>query len=180
MCDDPRTYGCCERRRPLGGIGKTVEVDETYVGGERPGKRGRGAAGKTIVLGIIERGGNIIAKVVPDGSAKSLAHTVARNVIEGTEIFADMHPSYHGLKHKFDLKRVNKDQDGYVGPNGEHVNSIENFWRHLKCSIKGTHVNVSPQHLERYVKEFEFRFNRRMRPDAMLSELLTRFPEQGD
>ena len=57
------------------------------------------------------------------------------------------------------------------------VNSIENFWRHLKCSIKGTHISVSPKYLERYAKEFEFRFNRRMRPERMLSELLSRFPE---
>ena len=62
------------------------------------------------------------------------------------------------------------------GPNGETVNAIENFWRHLKCSIEGTHTSVSRQHLERYVKEFEFRFNRRMRPETMLFELLTRFP----
>ncbi len=163
--------------RPLGGNGEAVEVDETYVGGERPGKRGRGAAGKTIVLGMLERNGDLIAKVVPDGSTKSLAHTVARNVKAGTEVVADMHKGYDALEHRFELKRVNKDRDGYVGPDGEHVNSIENFWRHLKCSIKGTHVSVSGKHLERYVKEFEFRFNRRMRPEAMLAELLTRFPE---
>lgn len=162
---------------PLGGNGEAVEVDETYVGGERKGKRGRGAAGKTIVLGMLERNGDLIAKVVPNGGTKALAHTVARNVVAGTEVVADMHKGYDALEHKFDLKRVNKDRDGYVGPDGEHVNSIENFWRHLKCSIKGTHVSVSGQHLERYVKEFEFRFNRRMRPETMLAELLTRFPE---
>ena len=164
---------------PLGGNGEAVEVDETYVGGERKGKRGRGAAGKTIVLGMLERNGDLIAKVVPNGSTKALAHTVARNVVEGTEVVADMHKAYDALEHKFDLKRVNKDRDGYVGPDGEHVNSIENFWRHLKCSIKGTHVSVSGKHLERYVKEFEFRFNRRMRPETMMAELLTRFPELG-
>lgn len=163
---------------PLGGNGEAVEVDETYVGGERKGKRGRGAAGKTIVIGMLERNGDLIAKVIPNVSTKSLAHTVARNVVPGTEIVADMASGYDALEHKFDLKRVNKDRDGYVGPDGEHVNSIENFWRHLKCSIKGTHVSVSGKHLEVYVKEFEFRFNRRMRPETMLAELLTRFPEQ--
>ena len=54
---------------------------------------------------------------------------------------------------------------------------VENFRRHLKCSIKGTHISVSHKYLERYAKEFEFRFNRRMTPGRMLSELLSRFPE---
>ncbi len=51
------------------------------------------------------------------------------------------------------------------------------MWRHLKCSIEGTHISVSPKYLERYAKEFEYRFNRRMRPETMLDELLSRFPE---
>ena len=55
------------------------------------------------------------------------------------------------------------------------VNSIENFWRHLKCSINGTHTSVSAKHLNGYVKEFEFRFNRRNRPETMFSELVSTF-----
>ena len=167
----------CDGDAPLGGNGEVVEVDETYVGGVRSGKKGRGAAGKTIVLGMIEREGRVITKVVPDGTKKSLAMNVARNVEPEAQIVADMHPSYDALDRKFDLTRVNKDRDGYVGPNGEHVNSIENFWRHLKKSIEGTHISVSPKYLERYTKEFEYRFNRRMTPETMLDELLSRFPE---
>ena len=78
----------------------------------------------------------------------------------------------------YDLKRINKKALGrYVGPRGESVNAIENFWRHLKCSITGTHNNVGKDYLERYAKEFEYRFNRRMTPEVMLEELITRFPE---
>ena len=55
------------------------------------------------------------------------------------------------------------------------VNAIEGFWRHLKCSIQGTHTSVSPKYLGRYAKEFEFRFNRRERPEVMLPELLSTF-----
>ena len=55
------------------------------------------------------------------------------------------------------------------------VNGIENFWRHLKCSIQGTHTSVSAKHLGRYVKEFEYRFNRRNRAETMLAELLSTF-----
>jgi len=55
------------------------------------------------------------------------------------------------------------------------VNGIENFWRHMKCSINGTHTSVSAKHLNSYVKEFEYRFNRRNRPETMLPELLSTF-----
>jgi len=86
--------------------------------------------------------------------------------------------SYDLLARKFDLRRVNK-EDWFVEEDGTHVNSIENFWRHLKQSIKGTHTSVSPEKLETYAKEFEYRFNRRLRPETMLLELLCRFPEMA-
>lgn len=156
---------------PLGGAGKVVEVDESYFGG-----KGTGKDKKTIVLGIMERDGKVLAKVVPNASMRSLTIGVAGNVKDKSIIDADMNRSYDGLSRRYDLRRVNK-EEGYVGPNGECVNAIENFWRHLKCSIKGTHTSVSPEYLERYIKEFEYRFNRRMTPETMLSELLSRFPE---
>ena len=78
----------------------------------------------------------------------------------------------------YGLRRINKEELGaYVTGDGVTVNAVENFWRHLKCSIQGTHVSVSKKHMAKYVKEFEYRFNRRMTPGAMFSELLTRFPE---
>lgn len=168
---------------PIGGEGVIVEIDEVYVGGHRPGVRGRGAAGKGILLGMVERGegGQVMIKQVSDTKSKTLQPIIAANVAEGTEIHTDGHDGYmHLPKAGFEVKQVNKKATGkYVGPNGETVNAIENFWRHLKCSIKGTHVSVSPKYLERYAKEFEFRFNRRMRPETMLAELLARFPEKG-
>jgi hypothetical protein len=64
----------------------------------------------------------------------------------------------------------------YVGFDGASVNQIESFWRHLKCSIVGTHVSVSPKYLGRYAKEFEFRFNRRHTPAEMFPALISPFP----
>ena len=166
---------------PIGGEGKVVEIDEAYVGGRRDGqgKRGRSLDGQTVVFGMVERGGDVIVKVVPDAKKATLQPIISDNVLPGTEVHTDKFRGYDGLEDRgFDVRRVNKDKLGkYVGPNGETVNAIENFWRHLKCSIEGTHVSVSPQHLERYAKEFEYRFNRRMRPETMLDELLSRFPE---
>ena len=165
---------------PIGGEGKVVEIDEAYVGGHRPGVRGRGAAGKGILLGMVERGGGqIMVKQVPNTKKATLQPLIEANVKDGTEIHTDGHDGYQGLPAAgYEVKKVNKRATGkYVGPDGETVNAIENFWRHLKCSIEGTHISVSPKYLERYAKEFEYRFNRRMRPDAMLGELLSRFPE---
>ena len=84
-----------------------------------------------------------------------------------------------GRGNRYTHKRVNHSKDEYVGPAGETTNSIENFFGHLKRSLKGTHNNVSPKYLEAYVKEFEYRFNRRTTPEVMLDELLSRFPELG-
>ena len=164
---------------PLGGEGSVVEVDETYVGGKSKGIRGRGSKGKTVVLGMVQPNDDAVIKVVPNIKADTLQGEIAKHVAKGTEVHADQLFSYNHLeKRGYDLKRVNKDKSGkYVGPNGESVNAVENFWRHLKESINGTHTSVSAKYLETYAKEFEYRFNRRMRPETMLSELLSRFPE---
>ncbi|MEM1234714.1 MAG: IS1595 family transposase [Pseudomonadota bacterium] len=163
---------------PIGGEGKVVEVDETYYGTNK-GKRGRSTDGKAILMGMVERDGRVITKVVPDIKSETLQDEIEAHVEKGTEVHADQLNSYNHLDKKgYGLKRVNKHRDGkYVGPNGESVNGVENFWRHLKESIAGTHTSVSPKYLERYAKEFEYRFNRRTTPEVMMSELLSRFPE---
>jgi transposase-like protein len=164
---------------PLGGEGQIVEVDEAYVGGAKKNERGRSRS-KTAVIGMVERGGGeAIVKVIPDASSKTLHGTIEANVVKGTEVHADSWRGYNGLEERgFTVKRINKHKDGrYVGDDGESVNAVENFWRHLKKSIEGTHISVSGKYLETYAKEFEYRFNRRMRPETMLDELLTRFPE---
>lgn len=161
---------------PLGGIGKVVEIDETMVGGKRPGKRGRGAAGKTVVLGIMERDGKVMTHVVPNVRRESLMPVIEANVAEGSEIHTDELQSYKGLDAKgFTHTTVNHGQGEYVSPTGAHVNGIESYWRLLKVSIDGTHIWVSKKHLGKYAKEFEFRFNRRARPASMLPDLLTSF-----
>lgn len=161
---------------PLGGEGQHVEVDETMVGGVRRGKRGRGAAGKTIVFGMLHRDGEIMVKVVPNVKMATLQPLIEANVLPDTNIHADELKSYDGLEKKgYFPKRVNHSAGEYVGFDGATVNSIENFWRHLKNGIRGTHIWVSPEKLERYAKEFEYRFNRRSCAETMLSELLTTF-----
>ena len=116
--------------------------------------------------------------MIPNASAKTLHGVVTKNVEKGSEVQTDEWPGYKGLFGKgYEHKTVNHGAKKYVAADGTTTNAIENFWRHVKCSIKGTHTSVSGKHMETYVKEFEYRFNRRMRPETMLSELLTRFPE---
>ena len=163
---------------PIGGEGEIVQIDETMIGGKCKGKRGRGAEGKTVVLGMMEPDGGVIAKVIPNVRRNTLHPMIEQHVEPGSEIETDELTSYRGIDAKgYEHRTIEHGAGEYVGEDGTTVNAIENFWRHVKCSIKGTHVSVSAKHLERYVKEFEYRFNRRMRPEAMLSELLTRFPE---
>ncbi|WP_339639363.1 IS1595 family transposase [uncultured Sulfitobacter sp.] len=164
---------------PLGGSGKVVEVDETFVGGKTTGMDWRKR--KTVVMGMLERGGDVMLKVVPDQTRSSLIPHINANVSAGTEVHTDELSAYNKAipVDRYTHKRVNHSQDEYVGPNGETTNSIENFFGHLKRSLKGTHNNVSPKYLEAYVKEFEYRFNRRTTPEVMLDELLSRFPELG-
>ncbi len=148
-----------------------VEADETYIGGKRPGKRGRGAAGKTVVFGMLERGGDVMTKVVPDVKMRTLQPIVVENVKAGSTIHTDELRSYKGLdKSGYDHMTVNHGAGQYVRLNS-HVNSIEGFWARLKLSIRGTHVHVSGKHLWKYVKEFEYRYNRRNRPESIFRDL---------
>lgn len=73
---------------------------------------------------------------------------------------------------------VNHGSGEYVSKKGATTNSIESFWARLKLSIKGTHIHTSKKHLEKYVGEFEYRFNSRLCPEAMFEELLTSFEKK--
>lgn len=139
---------------------------------------GRGAANKTAVLGMVEPDGKVMAFVVPNTSGKTLKPIIEANVAKGSELQTNEWTAYKGLADKgYDHKTVNHSAKQYVAEDGTTTNVIENFWRHVKCSIKGTHISVSPKRLQSYVKEFEYRFNRRTTPEKMLGELLSHFPE---
>jgi transposase-like protein len=152
-----------------------VEIDETLVGGYREGKRGRGAAGKTIVFGMLERDGEVMTKVVEDVKTKTLQPLITGNVEKGSTIHTDELGSYNGLNRQgYKHNTVNHGAGEYVRGNS-HVNGLESFWKHLKASIRGTHIHVSKKHLAKYAKEFEFRFNRRGNAKAMFPALVSQF-----
>lgn len=147
-----------------------VEADETYIGGKRPGKPGRGVAGKTVAFGMLECGGEVMTKVVPDVKKQTLLQHVHENVEKGATVHTD--DSYNGLARiGYQHKKVYLTAGQYVDKDN-HANSIEGFWARLKLSIRGAYVHVSGKHLWKYAKEFEFRYNRCQSPGTIFSDLV--------
>ena len=157
---------------PLSGI---VEIDEVMVGGKRPGKRGRGADGKTTLLGMVERGGEMTVKAVPNVRRETLLPIIEQNVAKGSEVHTDEFKSYSSLASEGYGHRTVNHSKGQYAVAGCHVNSVEGFWFHLQKAIRGTHVWVSGKHLEKYAGEFAFRFNLRKAPASMFPALVSSF-----
>jgi transposase len=152
-----------------------VEIDETYVGGRRSGTRGRGAYGKTIVFGMLERGGQVMTKIVPNVTGKILKPIIEENVAKGSTVHTDELRSYKGLERVgYDHQTVSHGLGEFVNGNS-HVNGLESFWARLKNSVKGTHVHVSKKHLGKYAKEFEYRYNSKAKPISMFPSLVSTF-----
>ena len=148
-----------------------VEVDETYIGGKarnmHPGARkakGRGTVGKAVVMGLLERHGEVRTQVVSNTRRGTLQPEVKKHVEAGSTVYTDEFSSYNGLESEYAHMVINH-AECYVKGN-VHTNCMENFWSLLKRGIKGTYVSVEPFHLFRYLDEEAFRFNTRKDNDA--------------
>lgn len=155
-----------------------IEMDETVVGGVRPGKRGRGAAGKTIVFGMTERGGRTWATTIPDVKMDTIRAEVTGKIEPGSIVSTDEHHSYgllwqEGLRHGR-VRHRSKEHARFDKRAGatHHTNTIEGFWRLFKDSIRSTHIHVSAKYMDRYVSEFTFRSNHRAMQNAMFDLLI--------
>jgi transposase-like protein len=153
-----------------------VEVDETFIGGKarfmHKSKRAkvfkRGPSGKTIVVGVLQRGGHVRAEVVENRERANVQAVVRQHVAPGSELSTDEWSAYFGLHPEYTHKIINH-ADAYV--DGEvHTNGLENFWSLLKRSLKGTYVCVEPFHLFRYLDEQMFRFNNRATKKHFVSD----------
>jgi len=144
-----------------------IEVDETFIGGKLSNmhakKRaelniGGGHNGKTIVIGALNRGGQVRAQVASDVKASTLQAFINDSAVENSTIFTDSARIYATTRYRFEHGVVDHSLGEYV--NGTiHTNGIENFWLLLKRSIKDTYISVAPEHVLRYVDERVFAFN---------------------
>lgn len=156
----------------------TVEVDETYVGGKRPGKRGRGAAGKTAIVGALERGGNVLPVVVERTDAQTVESVIELAASKEAKINTDEYGAYNGLT-KLGYAHDTVCHGAEQWTKGDvHTQNIEGFWSQLKRSIDGTHHHVSKKHLQKYADEFAFRFNRRKSTVPMFSSVVSQLAER--
>ena len=159
-----------------------IEADETAVGGKRHGKRGRGAEGKTIVFGALQRKGMMNAAIVPNVKAKTLMPYLEDNVAKGSKLMTDELRSYKKIATLLDMEHdtVNHGAKQFGKENGTNTNTIEGFWSQLKRSLDGTHHVISPKMLPAYVSEFQWRYNNRKSVTHLFDLLLSRVSSLRD
>lgn len=172
MANEIRKYmGYADGDAPLGGVGRIVECDETFVGGyDAPG-----TDDKAIVFGMIERNGEVITRVVPNRKTKTLCEHIGDFVLPGARVMTDEATHYFALEcSAYTHASVNHTKKEWV--RGDcHTNTIEAFWGTVKRTIAGTHIWVSKKHLPTYLGELEFRWNLRKNPQLMFPILLAAF-----
>jgi transposase-like protein len=151
-----------------GKLSGEVEIDETFIGAKarnmHADKRervitGTGGKDKTVVMGMMERGGDVRTFVVENRRKKELQKNIREHVEAGAAIFTDELKSYQGLETDFQHAVINHAVE-YVNEN-VHTHGMENFWSLLKRGLHGTYISVEPYHLFRYCDEQAFRFNNR-------------------
>jgi transposase-like protein len=153
---------------PLGGEGKTVEADETFIGGKEKNKHRSkrnagniGGQGKEVVFSLVERGGSVRSHHVPEVSAKTLRPILVAQIDRKSFLMTDDAGQYRHMGKEFAKhEAVNHGAGEYVRGDA-HSNTVENYFSILKRGITGTYHHVSQQHLKRYLAEFDFRYNER-------------------
>lgn len=159
--------------------GSSVEVDEAFLGGALKNKhRNKLTQGthkdKQPVFGMVERGGRVVARVVPDVKEKTIFPIMAERILPKSTVFSDCYTTYDrvaGMPEQYTHERINHSAKVYVM--GEvHTNTIEGFWSLLKRGIGGVYHSVSEKYLQTYCDEYAFRYNRRAGNQPMFTSLL--------
>jgi transposase len=173
MCHMIRQYmGYVDGDFPVGGGGSHgAEIDETYIGGRDP----KGQDDKMMVVGIIERGGDLVTRHLPTKQGWFVHMLMDYWIKPGTRIMTDRAKHFVHAPEQFDISTVNHSAKEWVRGD-THTNNIEAFWNILKRGINGTYISVSRRHLQKYLWEFEFRHNMRRAQHLMLDTLLIAFP----
>ena len=134
-----------------------IEVDESYFGGSRKGKRGRGAAGKVPVFGLLKRNGKVYAAIIPDTKTKTLMPIIRERVKPDSIVYTGYWRGYNALDvSEFKHYRINHSQ--LFADKHNHINGIENFWNQAKRHLRKFN-GVPREHFHLFLKECEWRFN---------------------
>lgn len=135
-----------------------IEADESYLGGVRKGRRGRGAAGKVPVFGLLKRGGKVYTAIIPDAKASTLIPIIREKVLPDSMVYTDSFQVYDVLDvSEFHPRRVNHSKV-FVSEHGHHINGIENLWNQAKRHLR--RFNGIPKgSFYWFLKECEWRFN---------------------
>ncbi len=151
------------------------ELDETYIGGRgKHGKRGRGAAGKISVFGVVKRKGEVSASPTKDLKSSTLYPIVKRHVLPDSTVYTDEFRTYNGIK-RLGYKHIRVNHGAEVWAVGDaHTNTIEGFWSLLKRGINGVYHSVSEKWLQNYINEYGFRYNHRKDDKPMFLTVLER------
>ena len=149
-------------------FGGEIEVDESYFGGRRKGKRGRGAAGKIPVFGLLKRGSKVYTKVITDAFSATLMPIIERKVVPDSIVYSDGWKGSNVLDvSDFHHFRINHSE--LFVDNQTHINGIENFWNQAKRHMRKFN-GVPKAHFGLFLKECEWRFNN-SDPSSQLSQL---------
>jgi len=141
-----------------------IELDESYFGGVRKGKRGRGAAGKVPVFGLLKRGGKVHVVIIPNARSETLVPIIRQRIRPDSIVYTDSFGAYDVLDvSEFHHVRINH-SERFVDRQS-HINGIENFWSQAKRHLR-RYNGIPRQHFHLYLKECEWRFN--YRPTANL------------
>ena len=158
-------YRATEDEAPFSG---EIEVDESYFGGTRKGKRGRGAGGKVPVFGLLKRGGRVYSKAISDTRGKTLMGIMQDRIVPDSIVYTDAYHSYNVLDvSEFKHYRINHSK--LFANKQNHINGIENFWNQAKRHMRRFN-GVPRKHFPLFLKECEWRFNN-PNPKAQLIQL---------
>jgi transposase len=152
-------------------FGGEIEVDESYFGGTRKGKRGRGAAGKVPVFGLLKRNGRVYVAIIQNVSSATLIPIIRDKIRPDSIVYTDSFRSYDVLDvSEFHHVRINHSQ--LFADETNHINGIENFWNQAKRHMRRFN-GIPSQHFHLFIKECEWRFNNR--PVANLAKVLEKW-----